>query len=51
MFWDAVLETALFVLEKFGEKIVKSTENSIDDLALKALISALRLIDFSKIEK
>ena len=46
MFWNAVLETVLFVLEKFGENIVKSTENKIDDVVLKALVSALRLIKF-----
>jgi hypothetical protein len=46
MFWNAVLETLLFVLEKFGENIVKSTENKIDDVVLKALVSALRLIKF-----
>lgn len=48
MFWDAVLEIVLFVLEKFGENIVKSTENKIDDVVLKSLISALKLINFQK---
>jgi hypothetical protein len=46
MFWNALLRTVLFALEEYGENIAKSTENKIDDVVLKALISALRLIKF-----
>jgi len=43
MFWNAVLKLALYALEEFGDDIVKSTKNPFDDVALKAVVNALKL--------
>ncbi len=44
MFWNAVLKLALYALEEFGDDIVKSTKNPFDDVALKAVVNALKLL-------
>jgi hypothetical protein len=46
MFWNAVLKLALYALEEFGDDIVKSTKNPFDDVALKAVVNALKLLKF-----
>jgi len=43
MFWTAILKLALYALEEFGDDIVKSTKNPFDDVALKAVVNALKL--------
>jgi hypothetical protein len=47
MFWTALLNVLVYALETYGDDIVKSTKNPFDDVALKALISALKLIKFA----
>jgi hypothetical protein len=46
MFWTAILKIALYALEEFGDDIVKSTKNPFDDVALKAVVNALKLLKF-----
>lgn len=46
MVWVAVIKVVSYVLEEFGDDIVKSTKNPIDDIALKTILGALRALKF-----
>jgi hypothetical protein len=42
--WNAVIKVLIYVFEEFGDDIVKSTQNPIDDVALKALLGVLKTL-------
>jgi len=44
MYWHILISAIIFVLETHGEAIAKDTKNPFDDLAIQALIKALKLI-------
>jgi hypothetical protein len=45
MFWTALLNVLVYALETYGDDIVKSTKNPFDDVALKAILSALKVFE------